>query len=56
MEKRKLAIFGIAGLSLTLAASISMTVAWYNGSSYMAINMINIGLVDKHLKRLIEEK
>ena len=50
MEKRKLAILGIAGLSLTLAASISMTVAWYNGSSYMAINMINIGLVDKDLK------
>ncbi len=50
MEKRKLAILGIAGLSLVLAASISMTVAWYNGSSYLAINQMNIGLVDKHLE------
>ncbi len=49
MEKRKLAILGIAGVSLLLAASISMTVAWYNGSSYLAINQINIGLHDKHL-------
>ena len=50
MEKRKLAILGIAGLSLILAASITMTVAWYNGSSYLAINQINVGLVDKDLK------
>ena len=49
MEKRNLAILGIASLSLLLAASISMTVAWYNGSSYLAINQINVGLHDKHL-------
>ncbi len=49
MNKQKLAILGIAGLSLVLAASISMTVAWYNGSSYLAVNNINVSLHDKHL-------
>lgn len=56
MEKRKLAILGIAGLSLILAASITMTVAWYNGSSYLAINQINVGLVDKDLKISIDNE
>lgn len=54
MEKRKLVILGIAGLSLVLATSISMTVAWYNGSSYLAVNQMNIGLVDKHLEISID--
>ncbi|MBO4856807.1 MAG: hypothetical protein J5511_05520 [Bacilli bacterium] len=49
MDKKKVALFGIAGLSLVLAASISMTIAWYNGSSYLAINQINVGLHDKKL-------
>lgn len=49
MEKKKIAILGIAGLSLALAASISMTVAWYIGSSHLAINGINVGLHDKQL-------
>lgn len=49
MDKKKVALFGIAGLSLMLAASITMTVAWYNGSSYLAINNINVGLHDKKL-------
>lgn len=56
MEKRKIAIFGIAGLSLLLAASISMTVAWYNGSSYLAINGVNVGLADKHLSISIDNE
>ena len=33
-----------------LATSITMTVAWYNGSSYLAVNNINIGLHDKKLQ------
>lgn len=49
MNKKRLAILGIAGLSLMLAASVSMTVAWYIGSSYLAVNNINIGLHDKRL-------
>lgn len=50
MNSKRVAIFGIAGLSLMLAASITMTVAWYNGSSYLAVNNINIGLHDKKLQ------
>ena len=49
MDSKKIGILGIAGLSLMLAASVSMTVAWYNGSSYLAINNINVSLHDKHL-------
>lgn len=49
MEKRKVLALGIAGLSLALAASITSTVAWYTGSSYLAITDINITLENPEL-------
>lgn len=50
MNKQKIAIFGIAGLSLMLAASVSMTVAWYVGSSYLAIRFLDVQLKDQELQ------
>lgn len=48
-KKQRLLIIGIGGLSLLLAASVSLTVAWYEGSSHLAVNDINISLKDKEL-------
>ena len=50
MNKQRLVLFGIAGMSLALAASISMTVAWYIGSSYLSINQFKITLKDQELQ------
>ena len=50
MNKKRLALFGIAGLSLMLAASVSMTVAWYVGSSYLSIKQFEITLKDQELQ------
>ena len=50
MNKQRLAILGIAGLSLMLAASVSMTVAWYIGSSYLTIRNFEISLKDQELQ------
>ena len=49
MNKKRVLTLGIAGLSLLLAASITSTVAWYTGSSYLAITDINIRLKDPKL-------
>ena len=50
MDKQRLAIFGIAGMSLLLAASVSMTVAWYIGSSYLSVKQFKITLQDQELQ------
>ena len=50
MNKQRLAILGIASLSLMLAASVSMTVAWYIGSSYLTIRNFQISLMDQELQ------
>lgn len=50
MNKKRLALFGIAGLSLMLASSVSMTVAWYVGSSYLSIKQFEITLKDQELQ------
>ena len=50
MEKKRIISLGIAGLSLALAASITSTVAWYTGSTYLAITDINIKLKDPELQ------
>ncbi len=48
-KKQKIAIIGLGAVSLLLAASVSLTVAWYEGSSHLAVNDINIALKDKEL-------
>ena len=50
MDKKRVITLGIAGLSLILAASLTSTVAWYTGSSYLAITNINIELKDPKLQ------
>ena len=50
MEKKKVIALGISGISFILAAAITSTVAWYTGSSYLAITNINISLFDPTLK------
>ena len=50
MEKKKIITLGIAGLSFILAASITSTVAWYTGSSYLAITDLNVSLKDPRLE------
>ena len=50
MKKKKVITLGVAGLSLILAASITSTVAWYTGSTYLAITDINIKLKDPSLQ------
>ena len=49
MEKKRIISLGIAGLSLALAASITATVAWYTGSTYLAITNIEIRSKDPNL-------
>ena len=49
MEKKRIIVLGIATLSLITAAAVTSTVAWYTGSSYLAITDINIGLKDPEL-------
>ena len=50
MDNKKTLTLAIAGLSLLLAASITSTVAWYTGSTYLAITDINIHLKDPNLE------
>lgn len=50
MEKKKIIALGISGISLMLAAAITSTVAWYTGSSYLAITNIDISLYDPVLR------
>lgn len=52
--KQKLAILGISALSLMMVTSVALTVAWYDGSSYLALNDINIRLLDKELSISID--
>ena len=54
--KQKLAILGISALSLMTAATVGLTVAWYDGSSYLALNNINIRLKDKNLEISVDNQ
>lgn len=49
MNKKRIVILGLASLTLMLAASVTLTVAWYDGSSHLAVSDINIKLQDKEL-------
>ena len=49
MKTKNVITLGIAGISLILAASITSTVAWYTGSSYLAITNIDVRLKDPNL-------
>ena len=49
INKQKLAIIGLGGMSLLLAASVTLTVAWFDGSSHLAVNNLSISLKDKQL-------
>lgn len=49
MNKKRLAAFGIALTGTMLVASIAFTVAWYNGSSNLAIYNFDISLANKKL-------
>ena len=49
IKKRKLAIASIALTSAMLVASVSLTIAWYNGSGDMSLNNIKITLRDRQL-------
>ena len=48
--KQKIAIIALGTVSLLLAASISLTIAWYDGASHLALNNLNIALKDKELQ------
>ena len=48
MDKKKLGLIILVGMSV-ISTSMGVTAAWYNGSSHLAINGLNIGLHDKKL-------
>ena len=49
MEKKRVIALGIATLSLITAAAVTSTVAWYRGSSYLAVTDINVRLKNPEL-------
>lgn len=50
MRERKVAAFGILLFSAMLVASITMTVAWYQGASYMEIDGFDISVKSPDLQ------
>ena len=48
-NKQRITIISLSTVSLLLAASVALTVAWYDGASHLSVNNINISLLDKEL-------
>ena len=47
--KKRLAAAGIALIGVMLASHVAFTVAWYNGSSQLAVNSFDIAIKDKNI-------
>lgn len=54
--KQKISIIGLGIMSLLLAASVSLTIAWFDGSSHLAVNNLNIRLIDRELSISTDNK
>lgn len=54
-NKKRLAAFGIALTGVLLVAHVGFTVAWYNGSSNLAIYNFDIKLANKELKISVDD-
>ncbi len=49
MDKKKVLALGLSLMSLITAATVTSTVAWYRGSSYLNVSNINISFKDPEL-------
>lgn len=48
-NKQKFTIIGLSTLTLMLIASVSLSIAWYDGASHLSLSNVNIALLDKEL-------
>lgn len=56
MKKKNFIILGVSLISLISVTAVTSTIAWYVGSSYLAITDINIGLKDPSLSISIDDE